>query len=1158
MRKFDAMRRLLSLGLLTIAFATTSFVDIVNVVAQDPSPPTATETVAENGIREQTIYIPYSKLREVFEKEGRGVFLPYEKFQELWNAAREKSAPPPVASVPVDALIVEAENEATISKDVVRVQAKLTVELLKQGWNQVPLRLNDAAIQSAKINGEAARIIASADGGYSLLVENTEKGSKQIQLDLEYVRAFSKAPGQNSVTFHAPQAPVNRWRIRIPESGIKVNIQPMIAATEAPTDPAATNVDPATDPAKDETVLLAFVGAAPEVRIDWTPKSEGASGMAVLANVRSEQEVLIDDGTMRTRATYVYEVSRAELNKLSFDIPGDQKIVNVFDPNVKRWEVTKQGESQRLEVELFEAVRNSQSLILELEKFIDTAKRQEITVPTVAAVDVGRQQGVIVVRVASTMRAEVAQRVGLSQIDVNELPPAFAGQAWSFAYRYSTLPYQLSVIVEKIEPRISVEHLVEAYLEPQQATIDMLAIYQIDQAGVFQLEANVPTGYDIRQVRGVDAAGAAAVSVDAFHLSEDKTKILVSLSRKAMGRVALFVELQKRIDDPNLMTPTGIASAIALAIPQIVNEKLDRSTGRLVVYTPESLRATATTSDGLRGISFADAVQGLQSMRENRFPTARETFAFAFADQPVDLQLSVERRKPFISVRQLLVVRTESGVTKFDAKFFYDIRYSGVKTLRIDIPSNIAADVRNQSTMLRETPMTPAPADVPQGYTAWSFTGDTELLGETMVNLTWERKIDELSVGKSITFDIAVLKPAGIDRAWGQVVVTKAETLDVQPAEDVTGLRAIDPQHDMMPGATIPDASRAFEFHEDWKLNLVATRYQLEEVKRTSVERAWLRMVTTRSGQIGVQALYRLKSARQRLAVQLPKQASFDSQPLRINGIPVALERGEQDTLFVPLIGHDPSESIVMELRYSLDSDSNGLLHPAFPEDPAVQKVYLSVYVPKERKLIAWDGPWTDEWNWHWRGNWDGMVVPNMNEGELLQWVQQGVTVAESPTFQIDGTTYLFSTLRPEPPPNGLLRLKTISDKVFTALCLGVVVLFGLILLFRSFKTQLALAALLLSILLVCGAFAPTLARQVINVPTFYGLAIVLVLWVVRTIGWVLPSMTKGRSFAWKQFKPDARLATQSTPLTPVQTQASNPSGGDASGESKEGDKSND
>ncbi len=46
----------------------------------------------EKSFHEETIYIPYDRLKKVFEKEGRGVFLPYEKFQELWKAARGQGA----------------------------------------------------------------------------------------------------------------------------------------------------------------------------------------------------------------------------------------------------------------------------------------------------------------------------------------------------------------------------------------------------------------------------------------------------------------------------------------------------------------------------------------------------------------------------------------------------------------------------------------------------------------------------------------------------------------------------------------------------------------------------------------------------------------------------------------------------------------------------------------------------------------------------------------------------------------------------------------------------------------------------------------------------------------------------------------------------------
>ena len=53
----------------------------------------------------------------------------------------------------------------------------------------------------------------------------------------------------------------------------------------------------------------------------------------------------------------------------------------------------------------------------------------------------------------------------------------------------------------------------------------------------------------------------------------------------------------------------------------------------------------------------------------------------------------------------------------------------------------------------------------------------------------------------------------------------------------------------------------------DWTLTMTATRYELEEVKRSSVERAVVRMVVTPADKISVQALYRMRSAEQRLEI---------------------------------------------------------------------------------------------------------------------------------------------------------------------------------------------------------------------------------------------------------------------------------------------------
>ena len=277
--------------ILSFAFLSTAFAQENPVAAEEKE-------------GERSIYVPYEELWKVFEKEGRGVFIPYEKFKKLWDTANKPTDDGKAPKAPVDALITEVAAEAAVSEEVVRVDAKVTIEVLKKGWNTVPLRLQDAAITKAVIAGKPARITHDAKKGYQLLVEKQGEAPEVITLELSFAKTFTKSPGRNSVRFLAPLCAVSKWDVTIPESGVEVDIHPMLATTEVP----ATNK-------VDETHVLAFVGATPEVRIDWTPKAEGAKGLTALVSVRTEQQVMIDEGVMRGQLRLNYVISRTELSE---------------------------------------------------------------------------------------------------------------------------------------------------------------------------------------------------------------------------------------------------------------------------------------------------------------------------------------------------------------------------------------------------------------------------------------------------------------------------------------------------------------------------------------------------------------------------------------------------------------------------------------------------------------------------------------------------------------------------------------------------------------------------------------------------------------------------------------------------------------------------
>ena len=944
-----------------------------------------------------------------------------------------------------------------------------------------------------------------------------------------------KRPGQNSVVFAAPLAPVNRWRIRIPESGVNVNVQPMLAATEVP----ETNASAA------ETVVLAFVGAAPQVRIQWTPKAGGAQGLEALVSVLSEQQFVVAEGVARTNIRLDYTISRAELRELAIQVPADQKVVSVVDANVREWRVTEEGDTQRVSIQLFEPAREQQSVELELEKFVSETAT-ELTAPTVRAVDVGRQRGVIVVRVADGLRGEAIDTQGLSQLDASDVPQGLREHPHQFAFRYASVPYQLSLGIQKIKPRIHVDQLVEVYLEPQKLTLDLFARYAIERAGVFELQLELPGGYELLNVEGQEHDNIRAADVDSHTVeqaADGRHLLKVNLASKAAGLTGLHVQLQRRLDNPHLVSPTGIAARLDLDLPRVVSSEIERTLGRVVIHAPESLRLVVDQPLGLRTITFQEAFQSLPSIRNERFPGLRPVQAFAFGEEQVAAELVAQRRQPQVTVRQLLVTRIDPGVVKYAATFFFDIRYSGVNQLRIDLPQQVAARVRNETKTLRETTITPPPADVAADYVAWQFSGETELLGSVECQLTWEVPVEELAIGSSVDFEVPRLIPHGVDRADGQIVLVKAETIDVQPEGSPHGLDPIDPQHDLMKRTAIADAAAAMEFHDEWQLTLRATRYELEEIKHTSIERGLLRMVLTRSDRVSVQALYRMRSSRQRLQIQLPQGVagegiSFDTDPLRINGRRIPLERGDSDTTyFVPLVGMTPDTPFILELRYTTSADGSRLDYPTFPDEPAVQKVDLVAYLPESQTYLGMRGPWNDEMAARRKllfGSTTAQLSASSSSevaARLAQLVQGIEAPIDSSDFPVAGRPLLFSTLRPPPPATGALRLTTVSTQLLRLLTFGLIALPGLLLLRRPPFDRWMAALGLVTLLVLSGVFLPTLASAIFtDIAFLLAVALVGMLWMTLFFARTLPHWWADR----KQ-----RLATPAPPLASQQGGAS-------------------
>ncbi|GAB4130063.1 hypothetical protein [Thermopirellula anaerolimosa] len=1088
-------------------------------------PASATSGAAEESppldatIREQTIYVPYEKFRQVFEQDGRGVFLPYEKFRELWQAAQSALHPQVEASPPVNFLFRSASTELELGKQAVQGTMTLDVVVLTKGWHLIPLRMSDVSIRRASIGDAAADLIF--EQGYFLLVYHEDSEPRDVQLALEFAKGIAHDSGERTVTFETPPVPVSRWHVHTPEEGVRIEVSP--AATPpvpevSGADPDANGTETATGDSdggkKVGSEVTAYAAPGSSVTIGWTPTAEGAAGLEALASVQARVEVFVDVTQTRIQTQLDYSVSRAELTSLRIHLPKGCSVEGVFDPNVRRWTRSFPEDSpdvQQIDVELFEPVRKTQRLSVIYS--VPTQTGKSTALPVIQPVGVGRHEGYVAVRLGEGLRGEISDSRALMQADPSELPAANRQQAWDWVFRYIAVPYQLALLVEPVSPRVTVDETVELHLTERALQLSIVGVFNIERAGIFQVNWAIPPGFEVARVQARAAENVPAVEIADWRVEgEAKDRLTINFRKRALGQATVEILLTRELPEAERLDRPMQPREWSLPLPRVAAESVERSTGRVTLFAPEYLQVEVKPVAGLHLISLSEIPP--QPAAPDRPAGLAPMVAYAFTEAASTLDVKAQRRRPQLNLAQLLVMRIEDRVIRYDCTFFGDVQFSGIQEVRIDVPESVANKLRNQTPQIRETRLTPQPADTAPGFVAFGFSAATELLGEFTIRLTWEEPVaGDLDEGASLRVTVPHLQPRGADQAWGQIVVVKSENIEVREAGETSGLRPIDPQRELMRGRNMPEAAGAFEFTGTWSLALEALRYRIEPAKQAAIERALVRMVMTRGDRIAVQALYRIRSMQQRLAVALPPGAEPANEQ-RLNGRRFDLELAPEATrpksvapgravYYVPLAQTSPDEVAVLELRYQTAAQKPGLMIPEFPIDPdvqplapAIQRVYLSVYVPEEMRVLTRSGPWTEEFDWEMepgRGL-QPMVHASADPSSLIDWVTEGTDVQVG-DFAVDGMGLVYSSIDPPSGVHGALKLRMCDYRLWNALLIAGGLIVGLLLLPLRWGTRLWILAWLTLAWCIAAVVFPIAAAQMADRTLFLVGVGVVVVW---------------------------------------------------------------
>ena len=1115
--------------------------------AADTPAPTLDDRLGLPGwLVEQSIYIPYDHIKDQFERDGRGVFIPYEQFNELWQRAQKNQPPVEAAEVPVAHAVVMATNRAKLERSLVRVESKVSVEFLQTGWHRVALGLTGCAIQSAELDGVSCRLIQTADGSFELVHEVKEVG--RVELDLQYVLNVTLTGSENRVTWSVPAAAINRWEISIDQPDVDITVLPAVVistgtqelalSSAAISEENSANVSPTEDPAAaatdateaDKSTITALLGNSKTIDLRWTPRSLGAEGLEALLALQTDLAAEVQANLVRLRHELAINVQRAAIDAVDLAVPPGVRIVNVLSDGVKRWQVT--GDPPLLRVELFEQRQGDLQLIIETEQDLVGASSEprKLTLQPIQLPKATRQPGKVTIASDKDLRIEVLGATGLSR--VNEAAVATAlDPAAPLRFAYSSVPYQLDLQVVEWEPAIDAQQRISAQMQSRQIETETRFLFDVRQRGIFQIPLQVQTDLEIVSVRGLTEGAHQAVRVEKFSRStEQPERVVVQLAAEARGPIGLVVLTTQKLPDPGLVDANAAPLPVTLDWPRVPADFVESFQGQLLLTAPESLELSvdSATTNQFRN----QAMDGAPSSG-----AGVQRFTYEFPEGVTTFGLLASVRRPQVFVDQINTVAIESGLWRYTVDLDYDVRFSPVQELRVDIPQDLASRVRVTSGNLTARAIQPQPNDVAEGLVAWQLSGAKPLLGRGTVQLGWDVTVPEIGIGQRATRSFDTVSVRQVDRARGQILVKRSELFDVQVGEETQGLRAIDPSTELFSGRKQDDVAAALEYVGPWRLSLQVSRYELYDLKRSSVPRSLVRAVWLRNQQLSVQAIYRVNSVNQRLTIQMPPgfdpAQGFDSTPVRLDGQSVAIERGQGNSIVIPLGNRDRDQQWLLELRYTMPVSAASMMGgsipiPTFDDGTAVQKTQMIVYLPHDWAPLNFGGPWSDDAAAEASPVWTRVTRSPRVETERLEWiVTPAVTAAALSDFETDGFPFYFSSLAPPAGEAGALQVTLVNVWLYRGLVVGVVLLLGLILLRSTWSLRLAAVAAGVGLWLTAGVLWPFAIKQLeynsLGAATF----LVVGMWVLSSLlGTVRGIRARFQHAGADRFEPSATAAS--------------------------------
>ena len=927
-------------------------------VAQEPETDSA-DDVAPAAPAERTVYVPYSNLKGVFDQLGAGVLVPYSDWLEMRRAHEGGTGEKPA----VEAVITKAAYTARIEKDIARVTAVLSINVLGEPWVEVPIRFGEAAVGSLAGN-ENVLLRGTGDGTYSLLLG--QAGEQTVTLEL--VARVNTSPDGREFTFDVPPVGITSLDVIVPEADQTVEITPRLVGL--PVEAAADG----------QTHVSASLGSTGRIHVRWHPRVSMKPEMDLLTSVTNLTQVTVADGLVHTDTWLLFDILRGELNELRIAVPSDHRILDVASPSkVKGWRAEEADGQQVVTVEFLSAVENQVTVEVHTERklpadpFPVAGRPDDGPTSGIHALDAVRESGQIVLRSSPDLVLTLAEQQGVVRIEAGQVDERIRVDG-GMGFKFYSPQFTLTASAKPVEPRIVLDHVANVILREDEVRLEAALSYSVERAGVFQLVLNVPEELVIDDVQ--------CPQMKEFSFDQQGRTLTVVLAEKTQGAIGVSVKAHRPFD-------AGAAGA-QLTLPLLEPQGAERETGAVYLFARESIEVVTTDADVV-------AAQPLPAPPGQQMGDAILTAAWSFTRRPVTIPVTTKRKAARLNVDVATTVNVQPQSAEVTTLLDYHVQFAGIDTFQFQAPEAFSPllQVEVVSTdattpgIRQKTPSEPA-----DGWVTWTVVMQRDVIGLLRLSATYDIKSANAAGAANATdgpatdeLAISLLRPLAapesngrpavpVSRIRGEAVVVHEPALSVTAAAAGGDVEPIDPRELTLLPQSGTLAYRYFRQPDEGavQLTLTRTRHDIQEVVDTVVRRALVEIINGEDGTAIYRVRMRVKSTeRQRLLIDMPAKLELlgvyvDGRNVKLEQTGLSDEQSQIESFYVPVTRTKPVDEeflLTFEFRWKVnpypgESDFlRGRIALPLPvlgganAPAAVQELRVAVWVPKEYALVG-------------------------------------------------------------------------------------------------------------------------------------------------------------------------------------------------------------